>query len=86
MGGSCVALAPVDRHHVAEVARQRPPHLRRAAYTILQVEGSSSSVNSIQERICYMIEKVRSLEARPSGFFLCVKTYPTTEITDKYKR
>lgn len=33
-----------------------------------------------------MIEKVRSLEARPSGFFLCVKTYTTTEITDKYKR
>ena len=50
MGGSCVALAPVDRHHVAEVARQRPPHLRRAAYTILQVEGSSSSINSIQEK------------------------------------
>ena len=26
-----------------------------------------------------MIEKVRSLEARPSGFFLCVKAYTTTE-------
>ena len=61
MGGSCVALAPVDRHHVAEVARQRPPHLRRAAYTILQVKGSSFSVNSGQEKYIHFGSSVYRL-------------------------